>query len=336
MLPSYVEFSEYGSLDVGLFDFGKLVVTGGLSGVLFTSTSSEPQPGAWPGISIGTQDLGSELTGLTIEYGGSYGACLTMESSSVMLTVLDRVTVQNCRGFAGANISAQNLILTHFTATNNEGNGLFIGGGIQDLAIENLTLTNNGIRPLILPTNVAHALDDTAVLTPNADSRVELIDGSIVGHVTWKNVGIPYVATNTISVISETPSSTSLTLEDGVELEFDNGLGLDVGIEGFGRLEAFALDTPIVFRSSDRFAAPGAWQGITLGLGDEESILYGVVVSNGGGNDRGNVTVYTTAPEIDASHISESSSYGIYRVNGVAAQIGMDMSYENNASGDVF
>jgi len=87
------------------------------------------------------------------------------------------------------------------------------------------------------------------------------VGGPILDDTTWTAAGSPYHVVSNIVVGDD----STLTIEPGVTVEFDDDLGMDIGSASFGTGTLIARGTasePIVFKPSAPDPAPGQWRGV--------------------------------------------------------------------------
>jgi len=90
------------------------------------------------------------------------------------------------------------------------------------------------------------------------------IGGVVTADLTLTKACSPY----TISDYIEINDGAVLTIEPGITLAFEGGVGLDVGGDSEGKLVAVGTaQNPIIFTSSSNPPLPGDWQAIQLRVG---------------------------------------------------------------------
>jgi parallel beta-helix repeat protein len=156
------------------------------------------------------------------------------------------------------------------------------------------------------------------------------VGGPILTHTTWDLAGSPYIVTSSVIV----GNGATLTIEPGVEVRFNPGLGLTVGYAGFppnGKLVARGTSgSPILF-TSNTTQQPGAWARIHFtdyavdavydaqGNYVSGSILEHVTIEYAGaGTNVAAVTVESSSPGLDHVRVHDSTYRGISIVTGSA------------------
>ncbi|MDO8692314.1 MAG: Ig-like domain-containing protein, partial [Dehalococcoidia bacterium] len=291
-----VRFDQSAGLSVD----GKLRAVGTASQpITFTGTTQEPS--WWDGISIngpstGPNNIGSVLSYVTLEYGGGY-ADLYLEYAAVTVTnsIIRNSSHDGINGWYGGVADISN---TAFSG--NQGYAVqFTDGSV-----------NPGLGGLTASGNITNA--------------VALGPGTLKGAHTWEYTGIPYILTAEESV----EVSSTLTIQPGVEMQFQESSGLTVN----GRLNASGTASqPITFTASTR--QPGWWDGVNV-IGTAEEPTAGVIlnyatIEYGGGY--ANVYVEYGVASISHSIIRNSSTDGVYAWYGGAGSTIEVSQIVNNA-----
>ena len=166
-------------------------------------------------------------------------------------------------------------------------------------------------------------------LTPEA--RATDVGGPIFSNTTWTAANSPYIVTSAIIV----GANATLTIQPGVIVKFNAGLGITVGSGSFGAGTLKALGTsgqPITFTSSNASGAPGQWKDIfftsyTVDAAFDDSNQYtsGSILRNciieyagGGASGSGAVTISECSPYIKSCEVRYSARSGIYAVIATA------------------
>ncbi len=154
------------------------------------------------------------------------------------------------------------------------------------------------------------------------------VGGPIFTNTTWTTANSPYVVTSSIII----GANATLTIQPGVTVKFNAGLGITVGSTSFGAgtLKAIGSPTqPILFTSSNPSAVPGQWKDIfftdfTVDAAFDAnsqylsgSILRHCIVEYGGGgaSGSGSITINQSSPFIHLSEIRHAARSGIYATN---------------------
>ena len=173
------------------------------------------------------------------------------------------------------------------------------------------------------------------------------VSGDITQNTTWLKANSPYIVTDDITIRHSTWSEsgsafTTLTINPGVEVRFEQGTGLYVGKDipnnswdFWGALSAVGTETePIIFTSNAASPAPGDWQGIHFRTWtvDAQSRLEHCVVEFGGLTNNSNIYLDGANPAILSNTIQYSSGHGIYLYNA-SPTISSNHILSNNSYG---
>jgi parallel beta-helix repeat protein len=330
-------FDAGADLKIGWSSYAQLDVQGGTTGVLMSSVDASPAPGDWEGLSIGSYASLCTIDGLTLEYGGDNGyGGLYLYATEVEVT--DSVFQYN--DDAGIYVRSSTLDLKDSMVLDNDGVGVELNtaGELSTSGTPSFTgnlIDGNGEYPVVLPAISVGQLDDTSSYTGNGSDLIQVLGDTVDDDATWQDLGLPFLMDSNVAV--QGSSRPELTIEAGVELQFETNVALSAGASSYGALDVqgSALD-PVVFTSAEASPAAGDWEGIQLGsyCTDADTSIQHATIEYGGDNGYGNVYVYACNADIDNSTVTDSSSWGIYVRSGTPT-IGT-ISYSGNASGDLY
>jgi len=180
--------------------------------------------------------------------------------------------------------------------------------------------------PNVVQNMICDFFDDTSkafVLTslPNAQ-----VNGLICSNTTWTLSGSPYIVNSSVVV----GCNAVLTIQPGVEVRFNSGLGITVGSTAFGagtlKAQGTAL-SKITFRSNTQPQNPGSWAWIhftdfTIDADFDAggnylagSIIEHAIIEYAGSGGVAAVTIEQSRPYVTHTEIRNNSNYGI-RVEG--------------------
>ena len=243
--------------------------------ITFTGTSLTP--GWWSGIYF--RYGAGALDYVTIEYGG-YNQSGNVDAYNSVVTVTHSLirngSHDGVHGWSGGLVHVADSRIT-----GNAGYALNYDYGSTDPQLSNLTVTGNGTNAIAFGS------------------------GELTGARLWKNLGIPYIMLGNQVVASD----ATLTVEPGVEVRFDQPLGLEVD----GALKALGTATqPITFTGTS--LTPGWWSGIYFRYG--AGALDYVTIEYGGYNQSGNVDAYNSVVTVTHSLIRNGSHDGVHGWSG--------------------
>ncbi len=239
--------------------------------ITFTSNAVAPAKGDWRYIYFNNADPGCILDYCDISYGGSATANVYLNNTG------NTVTISNSSVNNSATIGISQLANSEasiFDCSITDCNDFAIrtaGDNVKDIT-GTMTITGN---------------------TPNAIR----VDAQAIGTGTWMDHGAPYVMWADMNQLD----LNTLTLEPGVELQFNTGARLRV----YGTLIADGEElNPIVFTSSQAVPAPGDWERILFDGADAGTILDYCQVMYGGATN-GNLDVYQSGNNVAISNTTD-------------------------------
>ena len=161
----------------------------------------------------------------------------------------------------------------------------------------------------------------------------------ISSSVTWRDLGVPYIVTDGVTVGQANTQPAVLTIAPGVRLEMA-GTGFWVSGDTPGILVADGTpQQPITFTSFYPTPHPGDWRGINLlpGPHAQQSVLRNCIIEYAGSYG-GDIICDSCAPTITGNEISHSSAYGILLEHHSPLNpdtLRAQNQFYDNASGDV-
>jgi parallel beta-helix repeat protein len=152
-------------------------------------------------------------------------------------------------------------------------------------------------------------LSGDTTFTTSAGGGPTYHSGTISSAETWKAADNPHMVTSKVYVES------TLTLEPGVVVKFNTGMGLVIGYNNPGALAAAGTQAlPITFTSAASTPSPGDWDGISFEgrTIDSTTKLDYCLIEYGGGNTYGNIYCTDASPTVTNCTIKYGSNYGVY------------------------
>ena len=209
--------------------------------IVLTSQLDNPYPGAWEFVSVGESSQNPSIFRYVhILYAGEKDPALTVSSGTKVILTNSRIEYSGTHGLSLKN-SAELVECKDNVFANNEG------------------------APVEAHVNSAGQLGE-GVYEPNGTNKILLKGGAMERSATWINNGIPYVVDADFDVKGE-GEGVILTLDAGVEIQFEEGSELDVQQGGTIIAEGTA-DAPVVLRSfMGADSSPGDWDGVVLSDG---------------------------------------------------------------------
>ena len=326
-----VEIDSGVGIYVGYTNYGSLVIEGTSTGVTLTSSSSSPAAGDWDYLRFGQYDEGSSLTGMTLEYsgGGEGGGLVVYYSDGVVIT--DSLIQHNeDRGILAYDTT---LEVSGTTISDNEDSGIYLYDSVLETSggptFTDNNITGNGEYPIILDAEVVEQLDASSTFTGNGTDLIYVLGGTIDEDATWQALDADYLLVDDLSV--DGSSDPELTLEDGVTIEIDTGVGITVGQNTGGALFVEGTSTGVTLTSAQSSPAAGDWDGLEIRYYDTGSELTGLTLEYGGANAYGGLYLYYGDVTLVDSTIQQNANDGIYVYGGTIAVSGSTIQDNDDA-----
>nr|MBP7678076.1 right-handed parallel beta-helix repeat-containing protein [Thermoanaerobaculia bacterium] len=316
-----VRFNGGIGMSIGDQQPGGLVAVGTLEKpIKFTSNAATVAPRQWRGLYFGAQtSSGTRIENGVIEgagEGGDGGVMVVGGAPALRAVTVRRNGASAIRVYGGAPTIAGCLLQG---SRDWDALGLDARGGT--LSLMDTTITGNAGAAIAL--YLGAVLEGLTGLTVggNGSNVVWYRTREISSNERWKSFGLPYVLTDGWFHVRGA-SSPVLTIEPGVEVRFNGGLGMSIGSQQPGELVAVGTpERPIKFTSNAATVAPRQWRGLYIepqssaGTRIENAVIEGA----GEGGD-GGVMVDGGAPALRAVTVRSNGASAI-RVYGGAPTI---------------
>jgi len=318
------------SVGSGSGDPGALVAVGTSDNpVTFTAAES----GNWTGISFNntTVDETSVLDHCVVEKAGTqytHALYIRDASPSIRNSVISGSQKYGIHVYSGSPEISGNTIrdngncgiylytscsprITGNQIIGNKGAGIYSYNTSCNPEITENTFSNNESYPVRIGAEM-NLSDNT--FTGNAIQAIEVLGETIDQDVVWKNEGIPYVVTGSVTVYQPNAQGTvvTLTIDPGATVKFKSGCRLHIGYRNSrGALFAQGTDAlPITFTSVKNFPKPGDWPGLYFynGTADGMSVIEHCIVEYG----IKNMEFYDAKPAVRRNIIRYGSHSGLY------------------------
>jgi hypothetical protein len=311
-------FNKGAQLSMGYGNDGALTITGTeAKPVLLSSVQTTKAKGDWDGLYFWdkTTDGSTKLEWVEIAYAGS-----TNEDDAAII-------IDNAK-----------ITLSHVKIHDSLNSGIRMKGtGQLDAASTALTITGNDRFAV-------NSTFQAATTVPSADSDysgnttggVNINSGYVETTATLRAINAPYIVSSDIRV--EGSANPVLTIEPGVTMKFNGGLGFSIAYSQGGGLKAVGTAEKRIVFTANGDTSKGYWDGIyfwgsTL---DSNTELKFVTVEYGGQNNSAGITVDACAPTISETTVKNSAGWGIMEKCGNSsegAKGGTNMTYTDNTQG---
>jgi len=177
----------------------------------------------------------------------------------------------------------------------------------------------------------------TQGITGAPSDRVQIRGGAVSRDQNWRNLGLPYNISGTISVYKDATTTAKLTIEPGVQIRFNGNYYINTGVGSYkGALNAVGTEgNPILFTSDKPNPQPGDWDCIKFQDATDDALttmVYCTVEYGGSNSTNGNIYIEKASPTITNSTV-RYSKYGGIRCNNASPQITGGSIVNNNTNG---
>ena len=251
------------------------------------------------------------LTYCTVEYGGSSSSngSIYVEKAASTLTNCD-IRYSKYVGIRCNNASPQ---ITGGSVVNNNTNGIYTYGQSL-LTINGTSFSGNGSYAMSVAAE--DEIFSTQGITGAPEDRVQIRGGNISRDQSWRNLGIPFNISGSISVYKDATTAAKLTVDPGVQVKFNGNYYIQISsTTSKGALYAVGTESnPIIFTSDKPTPARGDWDSIRFYDATDSALTamtYCTVEYGGSNSSNGNVYIQKSAPAIADSTIRFSKYHGI-------------------------
>jgi len=286
--------------------------------IRMTATDGNEQPGWWRGVAINSTSTNNSLDYVEVRYAGS--------SSMNDIGLAANVAIADEKA----------LTLTNSTLADGDGYGFYIAGGGSkakaDLTFSGNTFSGNADGPMWIPFSNIGAIDSGSSFPDGSSVRLygEVVEQSDV-TVNPLSGDTPYRISGTAGV----DGSSTLTIEPGVDMTFENDVALQVNTGAALVADGTASD-PITMTATDGNEQQGWWRGIAFSSSKTSNRLNHVTVRHAGSNSIGgigqaaNVAVADNqALTLTNSTIADGGGYGFY-VDGAGSTYDANLEFSSN------
>lgn len=263
--------------------------------IRLTATSGNEQQGWWDGIGFYSSNQNNTLKHVQIQHAGKTDFGGISEAASVAMN------------------DGSALTITQSTINDGSGYGFYIDGGDVTLTFSNNSFSGNKQAPMWIPFSHIGAVD-TASRFPQ-DSHIRVWGKNATSKnitITPVHNDVPYRFSSNFDI----GNNASVTIESGVEMEFESGIGITVS----SVLTANGTSAdPITMTATPGNEQQGWWQGIAFYSNNLNNKLNHVQIHHAGKTDFGGISEAASvalndnsALTLTNSTIADGSGYGLY------------------------
>ena len=318
-----MEFASAAGLSVSADDAALVAEGSSTDGIVMRG--AQVQAGFWQGVGIYSTNARNVLDYVEVSDAGGEDWSITGpdQSAAIMVEAGKRVTVSNS------------------TVENSGSVGLYGNGGVDLSGFVSNAFTNNGDAPIELSASSAGYVDGATTFSGNGGSYVAVYARAIDDDMTLSALDgdLPYRFDGDTDV----SGTATLTIEDGVEIEFTADAGLTVTSSDAALVADGTSADGILFTGSEN--QQGWWRSILFKSDNAANLLDHVVVESAGSTTSSVAGVDPTgavvldddsALELTNSTIRDSGGYGLWQNSSNVTVTASGNSYSNNSSGNVY
>ena len=263
-----IQFGETGGINVSQ---GSLQAIGTFDKqILFTG--EDKVPGSWGYIVFQTDDVKNKMTYCTVEYAGGFAVSSNNDKGNVVVLHDSRLEMEDCTLRHSAEYGVK------FTSHSTE-IPKFINNTITGCKYP-IHIAPNLVQNISGGDYTGNTIDAILVKTTSNGTNAAVNDNNT--HE-WAKHNVPYHVTKMIKV-----SGGTLIIQPGAILEFENGMGIEIGDSDASTLIAVGTASePIIF--SGIVKSPGAWLGLEFNFTNSplNEVAFAKIEYAGSNNDAG-------------------------------------------------
>jgi len=248
-----------------------------------TFTGKDQIKGSWRGIISYSDDVKNRLNHCVIEYAGGGSFNSNGDLGSLIL-------------WADAYFRIENTTISHGQSV-----GINMNYSRYNVELKNITITQCEGPVMTADPNILSKIEGASFTGNQTDAIIIGKPGgpALSGNHVWSDLGVPYRMANLLWV-----NGSTLKIEPGVTIEFENGTGIRVGNSDQSTLIAVGTPAkPIVFTGVTKVA--GAWANIDFHFTKSplNEISYAVIEYAGNSGSQGAVYMWAK-PVVKVTHVA--------------------------------
>lgn len=314
-----IELGSNGGFDVNYGSFNAV----GTPEKPITFTGEDKVAGSWGYIVIKTDDVKNRMEHCILEYGGGFQVSSNGDKGNLVISHSSRMAIANC------------------SFLNSEEYGVKVTASSAEItAFDNVT-ASGCLFPVHIPSNLVHMIQGGS-FTGNTNDAI-LVDQTSNGTnvtvdngntYTWTKLDVPYRLGKNLKVQGGT-----LVIEPGVTMEFENGLGIDVGDSDASTLIADGTASdPILFTGVNKVA--GSWNKIEFNFTQSPSNSISHAIFEYAGSDNGAIEMWAdpvlSVTDVVFRNISSCAFYdNVPDFNPAAQVINPNLTWSNLSFSDI-
>lgn len=235
-------------------------------------TGEDKVPGSWGYIVFQTDDVKNKMSYCTVEFAGAFPVSSNNDKGNVIVMHSSRLEMEEC------------------TIRNGESYGVKITASSSEIPVFINNNISNCSYPLHIPPNLVHHINggdftgnttDAILIKTTSNGTSETVTNNET--YVWNKQNVPYHVTKMLLV-----SDGTLIINPGAVLEFENGMGIEVGDSDASTLIAVGTSAdPILFTGIVK--TPGAWKGLEFNFTESplNEVAFAKIEYSGSDNDAG-------------------------------------------------
>ncbi|MDZ4121311.1 MAG: right-handed parallel beta-helix repeat-containing protein, partial [Candidatus Cloacimonadaceae bacterium] len=225
-------------------------------------------------------------------------------------------------------VNSTGSTITGSTITNSSGMGFYLGTSGR-ISLSANQIENCGSNPISVPANAVSNIGPENDFSGNAIDRIEVRAETINNSTIWRDAGIPYQPTATITITGY--SYPHFQIMPGTMIMFPHGVGFIIGSSSSSSNRGSLEADNVLFTRSDESAVPMGLVYLAY-IVESRSVLSNCIIEHANhGTHNCAIYIYDSAPQFEACIIRDIPADGI--LGSGSADFGVNNCSFSNING---